>query len=183
MKLKGLTLALVFTLIGAAAVSVDAANINGDVIDEELLDGEMDVDEVFGNVESGTGPEDMEDESEDSEGELEGFDVEGFLYRFSEEEFNSYSDAFTSESDPVNTVYDDYSLQTELLDGEMDMDEVVGSVESGTGPEDMEDESEDSEGGLEGFDVEGFIDGFIVDIFNFFSNAFTQDSEGELEGI
>ena len=105
MKLKGLTLALVFTLIGAAAVSVDAANINGDVIDEELLDGEMDVDEVFGNVESGTGPEDMEDESEDSEG------------------------------------------------------------------------------GLEGFDVEGFIDGFIVDIFNFFSNAFTQDSEGELEGI
>ena len=39
--LKGLTLALALTLVGTAVVPVNAADTNGNVIDEEMLDSEM----------------------------------------------------------------------------------------------------------------------------------------------
>ncbi len=108
--LKGLTLAIALTLVGTAVVSVHAANTNGNVMDkemldgemdmdEEMLDGEMDMDEDCGSLELDAAPADPDIKFEDSEGELEGFNVEGFTELFSE--------ALTWENDPVNTVYND----------------------------------------------------------------------------
>ena len=71
--LKGLTLALALTLVGTAVVPVNAADTNGNVIDEEMLDGEMDMDEDCGSLELDTGLADIDNESEDSEEALEGF--------------------------------------------------------------------------------------------------------------
>lgn len=115
--LKGLTLALAFTLVGAVVVPVYAANTNGNVIDQEMLDGEMDMDEDCGSLELDAGLAEMDHAFEDSKETLEGFNVEGFTELFSE--------ALTSENDPVNTVYDDYSLQT----GSDNMEKIDKSIQ------------------------------------------------------
>lgn len=140
--LKGLTLALAFTLVGTAAVPADAANTNGDVIDEEMLDGEMDMDEVVGSEELVTDPEDIDDESEDSEEELDVFNMEGFIDGFSVEAFKPHCFTDAPENDPVNTAYDDYSLQTcscddgsvtevnvEEVSNQSEMDEILENME------------------------------------------------------
>lgn len=132
--LKGLTLALAFTLVGTAVVPVNAANTNGIVIDEEMLDGEMDMDEDCGSLELDTDLADIDNEFEDSEGALEGFNVEVFTGLFSE--------ALTSENNPVNTVYDNDSLQTgsdndgaitevntEEVSNQSEMDEMLENME------------------------------------------------------
>ena len=127
--LKGLTLALALTLVGAAVVPVNAADTNGNVIDEEMLDGEMDMDEDCGSLELDTGLADIDNESEDSEESLEGFN-------------ELFPEALTSENDPVNTVYDNYSLQTgsendrtitevstEEVTNQSEMDEMLENME------------------------------------------------------
>lgn len=127
--LKGLTLALALTLVGAAVVPVNAADTNGNVIDEEMLDGEMDMDEDCGSLELDTGLADIDNESEDSEESLEGFN-------------ELFPEALTSENDPVNTVYDNYSLQTgsnndraitevntEEVSNQSEMDEMLENME------------------------------------------------------
>ncbi len=127
--LKGLTLALALTLVGAAVAPVNAADTNGNVIDEEMLDGEMDMDEDCGSLELDTGLADIDNESEDSEESLEGFN-------------ELFPEALTSENDPVNTVYDNYSLQTgsnndraitevntEEVSNQSEMDEMLANME------------------------------------------------------
>ena len=127
--LKGLTLALALTLVGAAVVPVNAADTNGNVIDEEMLDGEMDMDEDCGSLELDTGLADIDNESEDSGEALEGFN-------------ELFPEALTSENDPVNTVYDNYSLQTgsnndraitevntEEVSNQSEMDEMLENME------------------------------------------------------
>ena len=125
--LKGLALALALTLMGTAAVPVNAANTNGNGIDEEMLDGEMDMDEDCGSLELDADLADIDNEFEGLEGALEGFNVEGFTELFSE--------ALTSESDLVNTVYGDYSLQTGSdNDGaitEVNTEEISKSIRNG----------------------------------------------------
>ena len=136
--LKGLALALALTLMGTAAVPVNAANTNGNVMDkemldgemdmdEEMLDGEMDMDEDCGSLELDADLADIDNEFEGLEGALEGFNVEGFTELFSE--------ALTSESDLVNTVYGDYSLQTGSdNDGaitEVNTEEISKSIRNG----------------------------------------------------
>lgn len=139
--LKGLTLALAFTLVGAVVVPVYAANTNGNVIDQEMLDGEMDMDEDCGSLELDAGLAEMDHAFEDSKETLEGFNVEGFTELFSE--------ALTSENDPVNTVYDDYSLQTgsdndgaitEEVSNQSEMDEMLENMKKvGSYSEDLGD--------------------------------------------
>ncbi len=135
--LKGLALALALTLMGTAAVPVNAANTNGNGIDEEMLDGEMDMDEDCGSLELDADLADIDNEFEGSEGTLEGFNVEGFnVEGFNVEGFTElFSEALTSESDPVNTVYGDYSLQTGSdNDGaitEVNTEEVSNSIRNG----------------------------------------------------
>lgn len=127
--LKGLTLALALTLVGTAVVPVNAADTNGNVIDEEMLDSEMDMDEDCGSLELDTGLADIDNESEDSEEALEGFN-------------ELFPEALTSENDPVNTVYDNYSLQTgsendrtitevstEEVTNQSEMDEMLENME------------------------------------------------------
>ena len=127
--LKGLTLALALTLVGAAVVPVNAADTNGNVIDEEMLDSEMDMDEDCGSLELDTGLADIDNESEDSGEALEGFN-------------ELFPEALTSENDPVNTVYDNYSLQTgsnndraitevntEEVSNQSEMDEMLENME------------------------------------------------------
>ena len=127
--LKGLTLALALTLVGAAVVPVNAADTNGNVIDEEMLDSEMDMDEDCGSLELDTGLADIDNESEDSGEALEGFN-------------ELFPEALTSENDPVNTVYDNYSLQTgsendrtitevstEEVTNQSEMDEMLENME------------------------------------------------------
>ena len=127
--LKGLTLALALTLVGAAVAPVNAADTNGNVIDEEMLDGEMDMDEDCGSLELDTGLADIDNESEDSGEALEGFN-------------ELFPEALTSENDPVNTVYDNYSLQTgsendrtitevstEEVTNQSEMDEMLENME------------------------------------------------------
>lgn len=141
--LKGLALALALTLMGTAAVPVNAANTNGNGIDEEMLDGEMDMDEDCGSLELDADLADIDNEFEGLEGALEGFNVEGFTELFSE--------ALTSESDLVNTVYGDYSLQTgsdndgaitevntEEISNQSEMDEMLKNMdEVGSYSEDL----------------------------------------------
>ena len=127
--LKGLTLALALTLVGTAVVPVNAADTNGNVIDEEMLDSEMDMDEDCGSLELDTGLADIDNESEDSGEALEGFN-------------ELFPEALTSENDPVNTVYDNYSLQTgsendrtitevstEEVTNQSEMDEMLENME------------------------------------------------------
>ena len=120
--LKGLALALALTLMGTAAVPVNAANTNGNGIDEEMLDSEMDMDEDCGSLELDTGLADIDNESEDSGEALEGFN-------------ELFPEALTSENDPVNTVYGDYSLQTGSdNDGaitEVNTEEISKSIRNG----------------------------------------------------